>query len=275
MQNNGEETGWVSSRGGPCRGPTPATAQTATPTPQRGARLPRKHPEGHAPGREGGCCRALALQGHPTRYVPAALAHVWLSPLRVVIALRGRGSHRDEVVASATLWHPHSQLVQVARGSSCWMMGLSAASSWPALAKQLFCPSLNVLVPQCPRCQRDTAGRVAHVHCGATSHSLPEPPVAAAVTGSPGTCFLGQAPSQAEGTTCPWAQRSHGGTRRSCGTEERMGVPPGCEPAAALVCPQSFFIPASLRLWPHLLGSVPNRNAVPMCCWSFFLSAPS
>lgn len=209
MQNNGEETGWVSSWGGPCHGPTPATAQTATPTPQRGARLPRKHPEGRAPGREGGCCRAPALQGHPTRYVPAALAHVWLSPLRVVIALRGRGSHRDKLVASATLWRPHSQLVQVARGSSCWMMCLSAASSWPALAKQLFCPSLNVLVPRCPRCQRDTAGRVAHVCCGAASHSLPKPPVAPAATGSLGTCFWGQAPSGAEGTTCTEVSRGH------------------------------------------------------------------
>lgn len=73
MQNNGEETGWVSSRGGPV--PQPHACRRRHRPPRAGAPGTRVAPRG-APACPGGCCRATALRGHPTRYVPAGPAPI-------------------------------------------------------------------------------------------------------------------------------------------------------------------------------------------------------
>lgn len=76
MQNNGEGTGWVSSWGGPCRGPTPTTAQTASPTPRRGSlTAPRGAPSQRM-------LQGTGPVGPPNK---VSVSRTWLSPEQVDI----------------------------------------------------------------------------------------------------------------------------------------------------------------------------------------------
>jgi len=185
MQNNGEETGWVSSRGGPA--PQPHACRTGPRRrhrpPRTGAPGTRAAPRG-APARPRGCCRAAALRGHPARYVTAG-------PAPVSVAVPSAGP-RGELVA------PTLPVVPAHRVEGDSADAGSGGCPLPASFGQEACfPPL--LVPQFPQCGSWHTCAVAGLRGAASAtpcvrrrwHRQPQ--------ASLGTRFWGPAPRGARG----------------------------------------------------------------------------
>lgn len=136
MQNNGEGTGWVSSRGGPCRGPTPTTAQTASPTPRQGSPTA---PRG-APSRR--MLQGTSPVGPPNK---VSVLRAWLSPVRVDI-MPGDADAIGKLMGSSI---------------SC---ALLASSDQAAFLTPPQCPHVSVSLLR--------KGQSGHMCCCAVGHSL-------------------------------------------------------------------------------------------------------
>lgn len=136
MQNNGEGTGWVSSWGGPCRGPTPTTAQTASPTPRRGSlTAPRGAPSQRM-------LQGTGPVGPPNK---VSVSRTWLSPEQVDI-MPGDADAIGKLIESSI---------------SCALL----ASSGQAVF---------LTPPQCPRASVSLLcmGQSGHMCCCVVGHSL-------------------------------------------------------------------------------------------------------
>lgn len=184
MQNTGEETGWVSSRGGPAPWPHarctgPAADAIAHPLPGRPA--PAQHPGVHPPAREDAAGQRPA--GATQQGTCQPVLHPSVGCPRCGSPGNTGGTRR------AT--RPHAPGGKGRHGSG--------RCSWPTVAKRLL--------SSLPRASVSLAWLLAHVRRGQAArcrlgHSPLLTPMAPAATGSPGDPVLGTG-----------AQRRSGGGR--------------------------------------------------------------
>lgn len=144
--------------------------------PRAGAPGTRVAPRG-APACPGGCCRATALRGHPTRYVPAGPAPVDVAVPNAGPPGKAGGTHcATRPRAPGGMGQRGCRIRQLPAPGQFWPRGVFFLSS--------------------PRASVSPAWLLAHVRRGQAArcragHSLHATPMAPAATGFPGDPVLG------------------------------------------------------------------------------------